>query len=268
MSPVAIVSRLERVRRVIDYELDATFAEYGLNGPDFAALVTLRRLDQPEGVSQRKLMAALRLTSGTVSIRVDRLFERGLVTRSPDLQDRRNTLVALSEAGRALFERVAPAHLATEKRLLASLSSEQAEQLAALLRQLLVSFEGSTHGGEFPPLGLVLAPAHVTVEMRRALGLAEVVGLLVRYVAQGSRADLAGVKIGDVLVQAGSRELRSVISLYAAMNDTCAKGSLTVSVVRGTDESLEVNVDVRPVPGAEKFPQLAHHLNDPTTHII
>ena len=82
LSPVAVIARLERLRRIIDSELEATFAEHGLNGPDFAALVTLRRLDEPGGVSQRRLMRELNLTSGTVSVRVERLAERGLVTRT------------------------------------------------------------------------------------------------------------------------------------------------------------------------------------------
>src|SRR5215469_15710855 len=67
LSPVAVIARLDRLRRIMDSELEATFAEYGLNGPDFAALVTLRRLDEPGGVSQRHLMRELNLTSGTVS---------------------------------------------------------------------------------------------------------------------------------------------------------------------------------------------------------
>jgi DNA-binding MarR family transcriptional regulator len=86
----------------MDNELEATFAEHGLNGPDFAALVTLRRLDEPGGVSQRRLMRELNLTSGTVSVRVERLAQRGLVTSSEDPRDRRNTLVALTPAGRWL----------------------------------------------------------------------------------------------------------------------------------------------------------------------
>ena len=47
-----------------------TFAEHGLNGADFGALVTLRRIDQPGGISQRQLMRELNLSSGTVSVRV------------------------------------------------------------------------------------------------------------------------------------------------------------------------------------------------------
>jgi DNA-binding MarR family transcriptional regulator len=254
LSPVAVIARLERVRRIIDSELEATFAEYGLNGPDFAALVTLRRLDGPEGVSQRRLMRELNLTSGTVSVRVDRLAEQGLVTRSPDPGDRRNTLVALTEAGLELFDRVTPAHVRTENRLLAALSAEQREQLAGLLRQLLVSFEGSGPDGALPQLGLVLAPAHVTLDMRRALGLPDVVGLLVRQVATGGRAERAGLRTGDVLVRAGGRELRSVTSLHAALRDGFPSRRLVVSVIRSADTALKLTLDLRDDPAASQPP--------------
>src|SRR5207302_7019438 len=183
---------------------------HALNGSDFSALVTLRRLAQPGGVSQRQLMRELNLTSGTVSVRVDSLFRRGLVRRSPDPADHRTSLVTLTDAGRRLFEQVAPAHVATENRLLSTLSTEQREQLVTILRQLLVSFEGSTREGAIPRLGLTLAPAHTTLEVRRAVGLPDVIGLLVREVEPGGRASGAGVRTGDVLTRAGDRELRSV----------------------------------------------------------
>jgi DNA-binding MarR family transcriptional regulator len=255
LSPVAIVLRLGRLRRIIDSELEATFAEHGLNGADFAALATLRRLERAGGVSQRTLMRELRLTSGTVSVRVERLSGQGLVNRDPDPQDGRNTLVSLTPAGRGLFERVTPAHIDTENRLLAALGPRQREALIRILRELLVSFEGSACDGDLPRLGLTLQPAHVAIEVRRAAGLPEVAGLLVRAVASGGRGDRGGVKVGDVLVQAGGRELRSVTSLYAAMRDNLSANVLHVGLARGVDSRLDTELDLRPDgPGSAEGP--------------
>jgi DNA-binding MarR family transcriptional regulator len=120
--PVAVIARLSRLQRVIDAGPEATFAEYGLDGPDFATLVTLRRLDQPGGVTQRRLMRELNLSSGTVSVRVERLSDRGLVSRATDPADRRNSL---TEAGHTLFDAVTPAHIATENRLLSAFTERQ-----------------------------------------------------------------------------------------------------------------------------------------------
>jgi DNA-binding MarR family transcriptional regulator len=166
LSPVAVVARFGRLRRIIETELETVYAEHGLTGPDFSALVTLRRLGG--SVSQTDLMRELGLTSGTISVRVDRLVARGLAERRADGRIAR---VSLTAAGAELFERVTPAHVAAEERLLAALDPAEREQLVRLLRKLLVSFEGSAAGGELPRLGAVLSPAHVTIAMRRAVGL-------------------------------------------------------------------------------------------------
>lgn len=248
LSPVAIVARLGRLRRIIDAELEATFAQHGLNGPDFAALVTLRRLDQPGGVPQSTLQRELNITSGTISARVERLCSRDLARRSPDPADHRNSRISLTDAGLRLFEQVTPAHVATENRLLAALNPAQREQLADLLRQLLVSFEGSTADGDAPRLGLILAPAHVTIALRRAAGLPDVVGLLVRDLETGAPAANAGIRIGDVLVKAEDHELRSVTALHAAAKHAKRTGTLHVTVVRGAKAKHEIAVDVRHTP--------------------
>jgi DNA-binding MarR family transcriptional regulator len=241
MTPVAVVSRLARVRDFIDEQLAAVFGNFGLTAPSFAVLVTLARLERESaGVSQRRLADELRLTPGTVSVRIDRLVEEGLVAREPDPDARRNVLVSLTPNGRELFERVVPAHLANEARLVAALTEPEQKLLGDLLRKLLVEFEGSAapelDGGR---LGLLLVPAHVTIEMRESVGLPRVPGLLVRAVEPGSPAEAAGIAPADVLIEADGRELRSSSSLYAAIED--AGPRLAIRLLRG-DEGHVVRI--------------------------
>jgi DNA-binding MarR family transcriptional regulator len=231
------VSRLSRIRAKLDVELERVFAAHGLTGPSFAVLVTLARVDDNGGVSQRRLMDELGLTSGTISVRIDRLVAEGLVDRKPDPASARNTLISLTERGRELFERVAPAHLANERRLLSVLSDDQLEVLAGLLRLLLVEFEGSLAPSEATPrLGLTLAPAHVAAALREAVGLPPVVGLLVRAVSAGGAAEAAGLRTGDMLIAAGGRELRSVADLYAAVDVAAADEQLHLIFARGSNQ--------------------------------
>lgn len=252
LSPVAVIQRLGRIRHIVDAEIEATFAEYGLNGSDYTALATVRLLSQEGRVSQRRLMRELGLTSGTVSLRVDRLTEQDLVTRSVDPTDRRNSLVALTEAGNALLDRATPAHLDTENRLLSALTANERASLVTLLRRLLVSFEGSASSDELPRLGLTLAPAHVTTQMRSAVGLPDVTGLLVRAVESDSRSANAGIRTGDVLFRAADQELRSITSLHAALRS--ARDELPVSLIRGVDTIRDVVLDLSP-----------HHADDQTS---
>lgn len=141
-SPVGVVARLRRVRAHLDLALEAVYADYGLTGPDFEAIVILRRREPPYRASQAYLGRWLGLTPGTISVRIDRLVDAGLVRRERDPGDARSTLVRLSRKGQGLFDRVAPAHLDNQQRLLAALSPAERETLAALLRKLLLDFEG------------------------------------------------------------------------------------------------------------------------------
>lgn len=234
VSSVGVISRLERLRAIIAEEQEAVFAEHGISNPTFTTLVTLVRINQPGGISQRRLANETGLTPGTVSARIDRLVADGLVIRSPDPADKRGSLVTLTDRGRDLFEAVVPAHLANQVRLLGSLTSDEQAALAGLLRKLLVAFEGSAELEHLPVrLGLTLAPVHVALAMQRAVGLPERPGLLVRSAEEGSPAAGASLAQGDILTEAGGTPLRSVSALYSAISDALPSGVLELRVRRG-----------------------------------
>lgn len=247
-APLGVIARLVRARAHIDAALETVFEQHGLSAPSFAVLVTLVRLDRPEGVPQRTLMDELDLTSGTVSVRMDRLEELGLVERRPDPGDRRNTLIVLTERGRLAFERAAPAHLENERRLLVALDDDERALLATLLRKLLVEYEGARAPAAGIWLGLTLAPAHVTIAMRRAVGLPPTPGLLIRHVAAESPAH-GLLRGGDVIERAGTHALTSIAGLYAAVADVVRGGCLDLGVVRGL-ESLAIRVPLPETPAA------------------
>jgi serine protease Do len=93
-----------------------------------------------------------------------------------------------------------------------------------------------------PRLGVAVAAPRVARRMRRAVGLPEREGLLVRGVEDGSPADAAGVERGDLIVAADGRQIDSVDALYAALDSLPSGGKLPLTVVRGTDErELEVS---------------------------
>ena len=94
-------------------------------------------------------------------------------------------------------------------------------------------------GEAAPPhrLGVAVAPPWVARRMRRAVGLPERAGILVRAVEDDSPAARAGLERGDLLVAAGGRELDGVDALYSALDSVPAGGGeLTLTVVRGTEE--------------------------------
>jgi serine protease Do len=93
--------------------------------------------------------------------------------------------------------------------------------------------------GETPKglrLGIAIAPPRVARRLRRAVGLPERDGVLVRAVEEGSAAGRAGVERGDLIVAAGGREIERVDVLYEQLDAARGEGTLDLTIVRGTDE--------------------------------
>lgn len=215
VAPVGIVTRLGRVRAHLETALAEVFAGYDLTPADFQALVTLRRIGAPYQMGQAELMRAMGLTSGTISLRLARLEQRDIVVREPHPQDKRGATVRLTTQGLELFERIAPAHLRGEERMLSALTPEEQDQLAALLRKLLASYEhtGPTAAQAW---GMSLEPAHIARRQRAVVGLSDRPGLLVTRVHPGSLAYHAGIQPGDLITDWAGRPVHTPADLRAA----------------------------------------------------
>jgi S1-C subfamily serine protease len=87
-----------------------------------------------------------------------------------------------------------------------------------------------------PRLGVGIAPARVARQLRRAVGLPERDGLLVRVVEEGGPAAQAGLRTGDLVVEAGGRAVTDADKLYEVLDQVGEGQSLTLRVVRGSDE--------------------------------
>ena len=85
-------------------------------------------------------------------------------------------------------------------------------------------------------LGVALAPPRAAHHLRRAVGLPERDGLLVRQVQDDSPAARAGVRSGDLIVAAAGRDVTSLDDLYEALDAVAEGGSLALRVVRGAEE--------------------------------
>ncbi|MGH8923675.1 MAG: S1C family serine protease [Acidimicrobiia bacterium] len=85
-----------------------------------------------------------------------------------------------------------------------------------------------------PRLGVALAPAKVAARLRRAVGLPEREGLLVRGVEEGGPADRAGVREGDLIIAAGGEPTMALDDLHRIL--TTAGSTLEIGLVRGNDE--------------------------------
>lgn len=141
-APMAVIGRISRTAALLQRELDRVFGEYGLAGGDFDVLATLRRAGAPYRLTPGELTRSTMVTTGGMTKRLDRLESSGLIRREPDPRDRRGKLIALTEKGRHVVDDAVEAHLRNEERLLAVLPGAEREQLASLLRELLLHLEG------------------------------------------------------------------------------------------------------------------------------
>jgi len=93
-----------------------------------------------------------------------------------------------------------------------------------------------------PKLGIAVAPSNVARHMRRAVGLPDRSGVLVRGVEEGSPADEAGIRDGDLIVSAGGAPVEDPDQLHEALVKA-GPGKLDFGLVRGA-EDLTVKVDL------------------------
>jgi serine protease Do len=85
-------------------------------------------------------------------------------------------------------------------------------------------------------LGVAIAPPRVARRLRRAVGLPERDGILVRAVERGSAADRAGLERGDLIVAAAGRDLDRIETLYETLDAAQADAQLELKIVRGAEE--------------------------------
>ena len=112
---------------------DRTLADSGLGQSEFRILeALLHKGPMPVNVVGPRVF----LTPGSISVAVDRLLKRGLVTRTGSADDRRVRVVALTPSGRRLIEKVFAAHSAQVDSLAHVLSAKERRQIARGLKTL------------------------------------------------------------------------------------------------------------------------------------
>jgi S1-C subfamily serine protease len=101
-----------------------------------------------------------------------------------------------------------------------------------------------------PQLGITITPGHVARRLRRAVGLPDTEGLLIREVADDSPAARAGLAPGDLIVAASGQPVRTVDDLSGALQT--AGDTIELNVLRGTDErSIQVALGQNSQPAGE-----------------
>jgi DNA-binding MarR family transcriptional regulator len=150
-----IVERIQILAKRFDRSMDETLAETGLDRRSYHVLGKLRNVGPPYRRSAGQLAEAMRLSSGAMTNRLDRMEAAGLVRRLPDPSDRRGTLVEPTELGHATWERAVGTQAVREARIASALDADGRAELHRLLRALMRAFpekhDAAEHGGPDVP---------------------------------------------------------------------------------------------------------------------
>lgn len=125
--------KLIRTAEALHAQVSRGLVSENLTASQFSALKALRF----HGTMPQKAIASYLLkTAGNVTLVLDNLEKRGLITRKRQTDDRRVVDVDLSRLGRETFDRIYPAHIARIESAMSPLHADQIDQLADLLVQL------------------------------------------------------------------------------------------------------------------------------------
>lgn len=135
--------RLSVLSNRISADIAAFYQQrFGLAVTEWRVMAILGRFP---GVSGMDVTERTAMDKVAVSRAVNALIDRGLVDRVFDSNDRRRSILSLSEAGQQVYDEVAPLALKLEASLLQSLDGEERATLWRLLDKLDAA-ELKTHG--------------------------------------------------------------------------------------------------------------------------
>jgi len=133
-SGVHVFLVLWKAARSVQTYAEKSITDLEIGGSDFAVLeALLHKGPLPVNEIGKKVL----LTSGSITVAVDRLEKKGLVERRAHGSDRRARIVHLTKEGRKLITRAYAEHAADLERLMsASLTAKERATLIRLLKEI------------------------------------------------------------------------------------------------------------------------------------
>ena len=143
---VLLLRGLKLVGEGLSARLEEMLKPYGLNDSDFRALMQL--YSDPQGSAFPSELCAFAAQTPTNMTRIaDALVARGLVTRTPNQQDRRRIELRITPAGRRFAAKLLPALSGQVVALLADLSAKDKRTLSGLLQRIAATVDAAAERG-------------------------------------------------------------------------------------------------------------------------
>ena len=134
--PMGVIGRIIRLGRIYESHAAIILKPYDLKYTEFDVLATLRRTGKPYQLNPKLLIESVLITSGAMTACLDRLEKRQLIKRVQDPNDRRGTLIVLTEKGVKLVEQAVEDRFEQAKSELKCLNIKEQNELTKLLAKL------------------------------------------------------------------------------------------------------------------------------------
>jgi len=116
-------------------------------------------------------------------------------------------------------------------------------QMAADIMEQLIE-HGEVHRGR-----LGAQAQNLSAELAQAMGLADQTGVVVTRVERNSAADIAGLRVGDVIVAANQRPIRQAMDIYNLVGLMRIGQKLELQVLRnGESLTLKAQIEAQQIP--------------------
>lgn len=139
-----VTTAVHRLSRRLDQWYDRQLADIDVTTGEWAVLAELARSGEDSPLTPGQLAGAANVAPSSMTHRLDRMVERGLISRTPDPGNRTRVLVQLTDAGYALYARAIRDADLVESDVLAALGDAEIEQLATLLEKVLAGLDATS----------------------------------------------------------------------------------------------------------------------------
>ncbi len=136
---IDVAGRILRSAALITRRGDEFLARYDLTRGEFDLLSALRRADEPQRPGELRTISLA--TGPATTKRLKALEGRMLVQRTRNPEDGRSALIALTQLGEKLIDRVFPELLAVERELFVGIDGSARAAVVAGLRSVLAELE-------------------------------------------------------------------------------------------------------------------------------
>lgn len=140
---LSLIKTTDDVWRVMDQHL----AAFGISQGRFLVMMLLMEkpdVDYPCPCTPAEIADMASVSRATVTGLLDNLEKDGLISRTPDANDRRVTVIKLTEAGLAFMENILPTHFRILSHLMKPLSAEERTTFVSILSKISTHME-ETH---------------------------------------------------------------------------------------------------------------------------